>query len=282
MLNAKNTWPAAGPYATETSLLLFELRRANSIWYQELFQSSHALLPQGSNYVWQMCNEMREWSQQVSESLPSTFKDFFDLELLYSYIYCLSPSSRVPVIPDHAKALIFEYCIAYMQKILSICKEPLNVACYTYHDALRVYFIGSQFLAVMSENRDQLLSGTLSAYASQDPFPQQPPPVPLLRTAENADRSFNCIHQVRQTLQIFGERWDNSILRASFDTLAQPLLAVLDQQRHKGERPVAGQEQIYLQQPAYDQLEGLVSGGWANVNPMYMNPTGLGRMAPAS
>ena len=153
------TSPVAGPHSLDTALLLFQLRFAQSNWYQELFQSSRDPLQNSSTYIWQMCQEMREWSESFPETLPLAFKDFFDLELLYSYVYCLAPSCRVRDVSEYGKTLIFEYSIAYMQKIFPISRDPVNRAFYTYHDALRVYFVGSQFLAVLSASQDQLLNG---------------------------------------------------------------------------------------------------------------------------
>jgi hypothetical protein len=198
-----------GQHTLETALLLFQLRQIQSSWYQELFQSSRDPLQNSSTYIWQMCQEMREWSESFPETLSLTFKDFFDLELLYSYVYCLAPSCRVQAVSGYGKTLIFEYSIAYMQKIFPISRDPINKAFYTYHDALRVYFVGSQFLAVLSENTDQLLKGIVPhtpSLASSLP----PPPLPSNGGAENVDRSINCVTHIRETLHLFGHRWDDS------------------------------------------------------------------------
>ena len=265
-----------GPHSMETSHLLFQLRRAQSSWYQELFQSSRAPLPQTSNYVWQMCQEMREWSESFPDSLPLAFKDFFDLELLYSYVYCLAPSCRVRIVPDYGKNLIFEYCIAYMQKIFPISKDPINTAFYTFHDALRVYFIGSQLMAVLSQNQDQLLKGSLSLYASVNAGSPSPPPLPGTSGGDNVDRSINCINHIKETLRTFGERWEDSkALQSSFEHQAESLLALLQQRRLQGqERPPTNRSPNYLQQQqtSYDNMGSLLAGEWNNMNSMFTNP----------
>ena len=225
------TIPITGPHSLDTALLLFQLRTAQSNWYQELFQSSRDPLQNPSKYIWQVCQDMREWSESFPDSLPLAFKDFFDLELLYSYVYCLAPSCRVASVSNYGKILIFEYSIAYMQKIFPISRDPINVVFYTYHDALRVYFVGSQFLAVLSENQDQLLN-PITPYPPIMANSPPPPPLPAKTSLDNIDRSTNCITHIKETLKTFGYRWEDSqALLSSFEMQAAPLLISLKQRK---------------------------------------------------
>ena len=64
-----------GPHSLDTALLLFELRYAQSCWYQELFQSSRDPLQNSSTYIWQMCHEMREWSESFPETFSFRYRD---------------------------------------------------------------------------------------------------------------------------------------------------------------------------------------------------------------
>jgi hypothetical protein len=105
-----------GPHVLDAANLLFQLRRAQSNWYQELFQSSRDPLQQSSTYIWEMCHEMRVWSESFPKTLSPTMRELFELELLYSYVYCLAPSCRVPAVSELGKTLIFEYSI-------SLCKN---------------------------------------------------------------------------------------------------------------------------------------------------------------
>ena len=259
----------SGPHSVETALLLFQLRHIQSSWYQELFQSSRDSLQNASTYIWQMCQEMREWSESFPETLPLSFKEFFDLELLYSYVYCLAPSCRVQAVSDYGKTLIFEYSIAYMQKMFPISRDPVNTAFYTYHDALRVFFVGSQFLAVLSENQDQLLSGVLPYTPVIGGSPPPPPPLPSNTGADNIDRSINCITHIKETLKTFGYRWDDSkALQSTFEIQSESLMAFLHRRkRHieeisrKSHSPPAG----YISQPGYDQIGNTAAVEWSNV-----------------
>ncbi|KAM3071399.1 hypothetical protein ACMFMF_007871 [Clarireedia jacksonii] len=263
----------SGPQSMETAHLLWQLRRAQSSWYQELFQSSREPLPQGSNYIWRMCQEMREWSDSFPNSLPIVFKEFFDLELLYSYVYCLAPSCRVHIVSDYAKGLIFEYAIAYMQKIFPISQDPINTAFYTYHDALRVYFVGSQLMAVLSDNQDQLLSGMVLSYPPAGIGSPPPMPLSIINGTDNTNRSLNCIHHIKETLRTFGHRWEDSkALLSSFEAQAEPIIASLfmRKQRIKEGSP-ARHSPPYLQQARYDQRIYQIKDEWADVNPMFNN-----------
>lgn len=211
----------------DTALLLFQLRKAQSTWYQELFQSSREPLHPTSQYLWQMCYEMRVWSDNLPTTIPPAIRELFDLELLYSYVYCLAPSCRFPVVSELGKTLIFEYSMSYMQKIFPISKDPINTAFYTYHDALKVYFIGSQFAAVLWGNLETLLQGIIP-YTVISPGAPPPPPIPNIGRRDNIERSITCIEQIIETLKTYGERWDDSkALKESFEMQTRSLLGEL-------------------------------------------------------
>ncbi|PMB73093.1 Positive regulator of purine utilization [Beauveria bassiana] len=162
--------PIAAPQSTDPALLLFQLRRAQSYWYQELYQSDTTPLTDPTTFLWQMCLDMREWGESLPDSLPPGIRRMFEQELRYSYVYCIAPSVRAPQITDYSRTLIFEYSLEYLNIMLEISRTGLNSAFYTYHDALKVYFMGNQLLAVLRDAEEVLLSGR----------PVPPPPLPLV------------------------------------------------------------------------------------------------------
>lgn len=208
--------------------LLFELRKAQSTWYQELFQSSRQPLQNASQYLWNCCYEMRSWAEKLPQSLPRPMAELFELELLYSYVYCLAPSCRFPAVSELGKTLIFEYSMQYIAKMSRISDQSRTPAFYTYHDALRVYFIGSQFLAVLKDNVENLLQGIIPYTAvSSHPNAAPPPPIPVGRT-DNVERSVRCIEGVERILAAFGERWDDArALGGSFEMVSRDSYADL-------------------------------------------------------
>ncbi|CZT05273.1 related to GAL4-like transcriptional activator [Rhynchosporium agropyri] len=275
---------ANGPQSLESALLLFQLRQLQSSWYQELFQSSRDPLQNSSTYIWQMCQEMREWSESFPDGLPLAFKEFFDLELLYSYVYCLAPSCRVQTVVNYGKTLIFEYSIAYMQKIFPISRDPVNTAFYTYHDALRVYFVGSQFISVLLDNQDQLLNGD-SQYAPVLAGAPPPPPLPNNAGVDSIDRSVKCVTRMKETLRTFGHRWEDSkALLSNLELHAEPLIAALHRRKHHIKEiprtnhsppiysPPIYSPPMYVSPPGFDQINTLIVDEWSNMG------TGLGNM----
>ena len=70
---------------SEPAFLLFQLRRAQSHWYQRLFQSEPTPLQDSSSFIWQMCQEMKEWAEALPSTLPAGMRALFDLEVRYSF-----------------------------------------------------------------------------------------------------------------------------------------------------------------------------------------------------
>ncbi|KAK5990733.1 hypothetical protein PT974_09003 [Cladobotryum mycophilum] len=227
----------AGPQSADPGLLLFQLRRAQSYWYQELYQSDAPPLGDPSSFVWQMCLDMREWGESLPVSLPAAIRQMFEQELRYSYVYCIAPSARAPQITDYHRTLIFEYSLAYLTDMHEIAHIGLNGAFYTYHDALKVYFMGNQFLAVLRDAEDMLLSGAQIQLPIRPGAPQAPPiPRPQIQPGrpveDNLSRSLWCLETVPQTLEKYGERWEDArMLKHSFEQLSEEAFDRLGKRR---------------------------------------------------
>ncbi|KAM0666674.1 hypothetical protein ACQRIU_004529 [Beauveria bassiana] len=223
--------PIAAPQSTDPALLLFQLRRAQSYWYQELYQSDTTPLADPTTFLWQMCLDMREWGESLPDSLPPGIRRMFEQELRYSYVYCIAPSVRAPQITDYSRTLIFEYSLEYLNIMLEISRTGLNSAFYTYHDALKVYFMGNQLLAVLRDAEEVLLSGRP---VPPPPLPLGCPPAPPIprRTAlptndanDALERSLWCLERVHETLTKYSERWeDATMLRDSFQQISADTL----------------------------------------------------------
>ncbi|KAI1363964.1 fungal-specific transcription factor domain-containing protein [Xylaria arbuscula] len=222
----------------EPALLLFQLRRAQSHWYQLLTQSDATPLPD-SNFIWQIIGQMQEWSERLPNTLPIGVRELFDLELRYSFVYCMSPSAKLPALTDYGRLFIFEHAIAYLDHIYEIAHSGRNTGFYSYHDALRVFFMASQFVAVLRDAEELLLSGIM---------PQPPPysttmPPPLPRRMggpgfDNLERSLGCLERTASTLAKYGERWDDSVsLRRTFDLISQDVVDRLRMRRQIKQQP---------------------------------------------
>lgn len=202
----------AHPHAQ--ALNLINLRQIQSAWYTEFFQSGRTRWEEPYPRIWHYCNMMRKWFESMSLGINPNMGAFFELELLYSYIYVLSPSPRVPVICQFAQKLIYEYCIRYADLMLRLINDPSYTAPLTFYDAMRVYMTGRQFLDVMVHNSEELLSGAIPEPPKVAPCSDPPPAIPEVQIPPgdtiqhfNTVRSIRCVKQITECLSRFGIRW---------------------------------------------------------------------------
>ncbi|KAL1891587.1 hypothetical protein Cpir12675_004896 [Ceratocystis pirilliformis] len=264
---------------------LFQLRKTQSLWYQTLFQSDDQDISDTPSFIWKMCADMKDWNSSLPSTQPAFVCEYFDLELRYSYVYCIAPSARAPQITDYSRVLIFEHTTAYLEVIHRIAKAAMSAAFYTYHDALKVYFMASQFLAVLRDAEDMLLMGA----PVQIPVvnPGCPPPLPLPsrvylrgRDEENLDRSLRVLQLVVETLELFGRRWTDALsLKNNFQMISNEVverLHVKQQVRDSARMQQQHQQQGQVMSPGPDagptgqgQAQGQGQGSpsqWVGVN----------------
>ncbi|KAK3985999.1 fungal-specific transcription factor domain-containing protein [Cladorrhinum sp. PSN332] len=199
----------------DASVPLFRLRQLQSDWYQRLFQCDpDDVLPDAMPYIWQKCLAMREWNEMLPAALPTSLREMFDLEVRYSYVYCIAPSTGAPHLTVYQRLLIFEHVIGYIDRIFEVANASSNAAFYTYHDVLKVYFMGSQFVAVLRDAADSLLNGVPIQMPLSTPGKAPPPPIPQrfgAAAVDNLDRSILCLEKTSATLKRYGERWQNAL-----------------------------------------------------------------------
>jgi hypothetical protein len=193
---------------------LVNLRKLQSVWYTDLFQSGRASWDEPYPYLWDTCDAMRRWFEGLSTSMTENVRAFFELEYLYSSIYVLSPSPRVPVPSLYARQLTFEYCIRYAELMLRSISSSTYTAPLTFYDAMRVYMTGRQFVDVLQTNLDGVLSGAPPPLPDVKPTTAPPPPLPSPSLApgestlrHNISRGIICIKQITECLLRLGMRW---------------------------------------------------------------------------
>ncbi|KAK2026060.1 fungal-specific transcription factor domain-containing protein [Colletotrichum zoysiae] len=241
--------PITGPQSADSALALFQLRRLQSEWYQTLFQADSAPLPDATSFIWQMCLEMREWHESLPDNLASGIRELFELELRYSYIYCLTPSDRSPHLTDYARKLIFEHAIAYVNTVHNVAHNAASTAFYTSLDILKIYFVAMQFLTVLNDARELLVSEQriIPPITRPGTAPPQPLPHRPIGSEDSLDRSIRCLQQVFETLGTFSQRWDiASQLKTTFESISSELfswLQVRRQMREQGQLPPQQQQQ---------------------------------------
>lgn len=232
----------------DNALDLFRIREIQSEWYMDVFQSGREPWQDPYTYIWKQYARMSEWFQDMPQSTLPAIKTFFELELLYSYVYILSPSPRIPHIHEYAQRLIFEHCIAYATTLIGVLNKPSNSTKppVTFDDAMRAYMTGRQFVDVLSRNLDVILDPrpptppgpTNSQPESEDPLapPSQtkPPsfPSPLLpegqmTPADPTTRAINAMNDFSTILSTFGLRFGFTHWRDRFQHESQALSAQL-------------------------------------------------------
>ncbi|KZM25477.1 DNA binding [Ascochyta rabiei] len=236
----------------DCALDLFRIREIQSEWYMDLFQSGREPWQGAYPYIWKQYARMTEWFQDMPQSTPPAVKSHFELDLLYSYVYILSPSPRMPHIDEYAQRLIFEHCIAYSINLLALLNQPSSTTRppVTFHDAMRAYMTGRQFVDVLSRNMDAILNPippsplptTTPPVASDDPLapPAQvgPPPFPTPLVPEGqitpldpTVRAINALNDFTQILSNFGLRFGFTHWRDRFQRESAALSAQLYQRK---------------------------------------------------
>jgi hypothetical protein len=210
---------------------LFKLRRIQSDWYTELFQSGRIPLADPYPTIWRSCQAMRNWFDNLSPSTTPEVRMFFELNLLYSYIYILAASPRMPTVAPFAQSLIFEYCMQYAEKMTTHANERVKTAPLSFYDAMRVYMTGRQFIEVLQGNEDRLLSGIIPEppHVPIDSCPPPQAPHTPRDFQKNLMRSITCIKRLTDCLGLFGLRWGYMSWRDRFQRDSESLLSSLNQ-----------------------------------------------------
>lgn len=226
------------PSQHHVAILLFQLRKLQSKWYQELFMSSREPLEDTSQYIWAMLQELRLWFDDLPPHLPDHIRRIFNLEFLYSSIYCLAPSCRSTVTSELGKTLIFYYGADFISNTFEIVRNPpIDSAFLNYYDVLKVFFVARQVTAILDESegsRDLLLNPNRHPLVPSVEGQTQLPDVPNRDRSENIHKA---IHFIGQTIEIFdayGQRWDDSkSLQMAFKNQVSSLFPLLCQRREE-------------------------------------------------
>jgi hypothetical protein len=248
--------------SNESALDLFKLRQMQSACYTQLFQSGREAWTDPYSFIWPRYQEMSDWFNKLSSGTLPAIRDFFELELLYTYVYVLSPSPRCPKPNEHAQRLIFEQAISYADKMRSITSNPTEAKNpLTFYDAIRVYTTGRHFLSVLSSNTETLLhpssmapvlglTASNSLDAEVDPLaPQEataPPPIPFPAgdtpgglPNDQTTRAIDAINNFVEILSYFGLRFGvvgGINHRERFQRDSQPMLTRLFQRQAQMEQ----------------------------------------------
>ncbi|KAL9092329.1 MAG: hypothetical protein Q9165_004503 [Trypethelium subeluteriae] len=237
------------------AIALFELRKIQSKYYTELFQSGQTPWPEPHTQIWTALKALRRWWNDLPSSLHHVCKDYLELEMLYTSVYLLGPSPRVPQTSTLAQTLIFEYATGYAHKMFRLLYaarngDPPRAAPLSFHDAMKAYMTGRQLLDILRLHEENILFGDVAEAALSPPssttFPAAlsppssttlPPLTPTPLSAQepyftgvegggppNAGRAISCISMFDDILGWLGMRWGSVNWQTQFQQDAKPVL----------------------------------------------------------
>jgi Fungal specific transcription factor domain/Fungal Zn(2)-Cys(6) binuclear cluster domain len=159
----RSTSPQLFLRSLQPSLYLIDIRRVQSTLYQETHSSNRSAWSSStaSVYTSSIVADIRSWFSSVPDALQQSQLIFFRLEALYSQIFALAPSCRIPNITELSRTLIFEYAIQYVDVLDPITRDNRSHPFFSITDVHRLYFIGCQLLNALWASFDSLLSGAM-------------------------------------------------------------------------------------------------------------------------
>ena len=211
--------------AQDPTIHLLRVRRLQSTWYQELFQSDRTPYPDPTSRLSAIQQEFHDWFAATPSTLPEWTKSVFELELSYSYVYVMSPSRRVKTVDFYQSLFTFEHCLSFADKMTSALSDPDTRLHYPPHETLRIYFVGDRIIDTLWTNQDKLLDPTkplVTAVSGDVANPR------YCSSQDVIPRSIKCIRQILDMLDEFGARWSRStLLRTIFEKKSATMLATL-------------------------------------------------------
>lgn len=190
------------------ALHIIKIRQILSAGYQEMHYNGRDPSPQPLVLVWTLCWRAREWFHQCPKSAPNHFSLLYRLELLYTIIMLLSPSHRYPTIHEYNKALLFDRCMDFISQIHQVLENPSALPFLTYLDIQRAHQVGRLFVDVLSDNYDQLISGTVPRPPPVPPGTPDPPVLDRQDLINCHARAIRCLSYIRDLLSYCARKWD--------------------------------------------------------------------------
>lgn len=222
--------PQSGPFSrTMRHADIYRIRQIQSVWYHELFQSSHAgdegLFP----YIWEKYRDMQDWFDALPPNMEPYLQALFEIELCYGRVLLLASPPTRGVPSDYAASLAFESSIQYSNLISAKIREPSDRFWLTSVDLLRIAQVGRHFVDILTSAQGHLLEGNPPRYPYVPASTVAPPSFPYPPRSDNVRRSVGCINQITDSLQTLGFRFRDMTHCFVFGEQVQPMLVQLTQ-----------------------------------------------------
>lgn len=137
---------------------LFKLRRHQSVWYQNLYHTGNDPSPDPKPDYYARRETLEKWLEAMPETITKANRDWLTLEWHYLYVYASAPCPKMPQPCEEALTAIFNHCVQYAMKFRRILSDQNNRTVYTFHDALRTYYVGMNLLHALWHNEEIVLN----------------------------------------------------------------------------------------------------------------------------
>ncbi|KAK2873924.1 hypothetical protein FQN49_001995 [Arthroderma sp. PD_2] len=211
--NTINLGDAMFPKNTKAAIRLFEVRRRQSAFYQDLYFNGREALPDSKNISWKRCAVLMEWFETARGDLTPRLIPLYHLELLYTLILVLSPSKRAPVISEMNRIILFEYTIEFLTNFHTLLNSPALCVSVNYIDFERVYTVVCILIVIVSHYHNEVLSDTLPEYliqSSASPGTSDTPLPPYIDRAKRVNsttRALEALAKTQSILEFASKRW---------------------------------------------------------------------------
>ncbi|KAF3480222.1 fungal specific transcription factor domain-containing protein [Arthroderma uncinatum] len=242
------------PKNIKAAIRLFEVRRRQSTYYQDLYFNGRDALPDSENVSWRRCAILMEWFETARGDLTPRLIPLYHLELLYTLILVLSPSKRAPVISKINRIILFEYAIEYLTNFHTLLNSSLYVPM-TYIDFERVYTVACILIVIVNHYHNEVLSDTLPEYLMQSPSPPgtseapMPPYVDRAKRVNSTTRALESLAKTNSVLETAHKRWGIRSLLDDFKGRVDSATTILSFKYGEDQLAGSSMQQSSLSQP---------------------------------
>ncbi|KAH8427993.1 Zn(II)2Cys6 transcription factor [Aspergillus melleus] len=202
-------------HRSEPAWHLVKIRQILSAAYQRKYFNVSDSVPHWLASNWTLFSRTREWFDHTPKVVPRYFPMLYKLELLYTNVMILSPTSQYSTLCDYDKVLLFDRCIQYIAELHRILQNDSWLPYMTFLDIQRAYQVGQRFIDLVARDFDFVLSPSVPELP---PLPYEtltPPNLEVDRTINCQGRAMECVFFTQNILQFGVRKWKITEL---FDT----------------------------------------------------------------
>lgn len=254
-------------------IYLCKIRQIQSSFYQELNESSRQEWsgPASSHeYVWSALENAEIWFRSLPTTMSQEHLLSLRLEWLYTRNLILSPSIRIPKIPDLHKALILDYSNEFAELLQQMLRDTRWNQCLTYADIQRMNILGTVVIDVLSSAYDQIISGQITYPPSSTPDPSAPKSpsfTPCTDVLSNVDKALQFFDRSLEVLDYARNRWDMSTLKDKHEQQAATLINKLRLKQTQLRKQQASTNARFPTAPAQKPQEPQIRPSLSNPQP---------------